>query len=138
MSLGKRRLESKNLLHALQQREITHVEQRIRQNVSVRESVLTVADARHIFNFQEERNKVEGVTFSFRVYDNIGIITFQMQVQDGLLGAYWNSRRVFCLDVDSVRLEELRRNGKADEEIFTVYTREFYSALNELESWRHL
>jgi len=129
---------SQNIVHALVQREESATQPKlIRGEVRLPASVISVADTRLLFSGFLYKlnlrfsNADEYLQFVFFVDGNKGVVVLEQKTN----GRSWESMHIHCLDIHTQRLNQLRRKGQPDEEIFEVYMTQFFEKWEKIEDW---
>ena len=129
---------SQNIVHALVQREESATQPKlIRGDVRLPTSVISVADIRILFHFflnslgNRFSNPDQYLRFEFSVLGNKGVVVLEQKTN----GSSWESMHIHCLDIDTQSLNQLRQDGQPDEQIFQVYTTQFFEKWEKIEDW---
>ena len=137
-NMSYRSQSSQNIVHALVQREESATQPKlIRGEVRLPTSVISVADIQLLFHFflnslsDRFSNADEYLRFEFSVLGNKGVVVLEQKTN----GRTWESTHIHCLDIDTQRLVQLRQQGQPDEQIFKVYTSQFFAKWDEITTW---
>lgn len=129
---------SQNIVHALVQREQSATQPKLnRGEVRLPASVISVADTRLLFDgflynlSNRFSNADQYLQFEFFVDGNKGVVVLEQKTN----GSSWESMHIHCLDIDTQSLNQLRQDGQPDEQIFQVYTTQFFEKWEKIEDW---